>query len=72
MNDGNPSRVRGLINFDKLRMMGKRVRDITSLAATEYNFEPKPAIQNYLRKPPIEMSLTKLKEESVKCEPPEK
>ncbi|KAJ3112358.1 hypothetical protein HDU96_004664 [Phlyctochytrium bullatum] len=68
INDGNASQVNGMVNFDKLRMMGKRVKDISSLASTEFKFEPNPAIQNYLAKPPIEKSMTKLKELSLECE----
>ncbi|KAI8836368.1 ras guanine nucleotide exchange factor domain-containing protein [Chytridium lagenaria] len=51
INDGNASQVNGMVNFDKLRMMGKRVKDISSLAGTEFKFEANPAIQNYLAKP---------------------
>jgi hypothetical protein len=68
MNDGNQSKVHGMVNFDKLRMMGCRVKDITSLAGTEYKFEVKPAIQNYIAKPPIEKNMAKLKEMSIECE----
>ncbi|KAJ3291910.1 hypothetical protein HK104_005714 [Borealophlyctis nickersoniae] len=68
MNDGNQSTVRGMINFDKLRMMGNRVKDISSLANIEYKFEPNPPIQNYLSKPPVERSLAALKEMSLLCE----
>ncbi|KAJ3089202.1 hypothetical protein HK102_006959 [Quaeritorhiza haematococci] len=68
MNDGNQSTIRNMINFDKLRMMGNRVRDITALAAVEYQFQPNPAIQNYLAKPPTEKDLAKLKEMSIECE----
>ncbi|KAJ3215928.1 hypothetical protein HDU67_010159 [Dinochytrium kinnereticum] len=68
INDGNPSQVKGMVNFDKLRMMGKRVKDISSLVGTAYKFEANPAIQNYLAKPPIEKSMTKLKELSLECE----
>ena len=68
MNDGNQSTVRNMINFDKLRMMGNRVKDITALALIEYKFDPNPAVQNYLAKPPVEKSLTKLKEMSLECE----
>ncbi|KND00621.1 uncharacterized protein SPPG_03749 [Spizellomyces punctatus DAOM BR117] len=71
MNDGNESKIgteRQMINFDKLRMMGNRVKDISGLARVEYSFEPKPAIQNFLAKPPVEKSMTKLKEMSLECE----
>ncbi|KAI9362529.1 ras guanine nucleotide exchange factor domain-containing protein [Zopfochytrium polystomum] len=68
INDGNPSNVEGMINFDKLRMMGNRVKDITSFAKVGYKFEPNPAIQNYVGKPPIEKKLAVLKEMSNECE----
>ncbi|KAI8808455.1 ras guanine nucleotide exchange factor domain-containing protein [Cladochytrium replicatum] len=68
MNDGNESKVRGMINFDKLRMMANRVKDISALAAKEYKFEPNPAVLNYLAKPPIEKSMSKLKALSAECE----
>ncbi|KAI8816195.1 ras guanine nucleotide exchange factor domain-containing protein [Fimicolochytrium jonesii] len=75
MNDGNESKIgteRQMINFDKLRMMGNRVKDISALARIEYNFEPKPPIQNFLSKPPVEKSMAKLKELSLECEKSEK
>ncbi|KAI9202179.1 ras guanine nucleotide exchange factor domain-containing protein [Polychytrium aggregatum] len=66
MNDGNQSKVREMINFDKLRMMANRVKDISALVGIEYkDFVPNPMIQNYLAKPPIEKSITKLKEMSL-------
>lgn len=71
MNDGNESKIgaeREMINFDKLRMMGNRVKDISGLAGVEYSFESKPPIQNFLAKPPIEKSMAKLKEMSLDCE----
>ncbi|KAJ3107489.1 hypothetical protein HDU97_004085 [Phlyctochytrium planicorne] len=68
INDGNPSQVNGMVNFDKLRMMGNRVKDIISLVGIEFKYEPNPAVQNYLAKPPIEKSMTKLKELSLECE----
>ncbi|KAJ3019960.1 hypothetical protein HKX48_001505 [Thoreauomyces humboldtii] len=71
MNDGNESKMgeqRQMINFDKLRMMGNRVKDISGLGSVEYGFDPIPPIQNFLSKPPIEKSLAKLKEMSVECE----
>ena len=72
MNDGNPSLFREMINFDKLRMMANRVREIASLMTTTYPYEKISPIQNYLTQPPIEMNLNKLKDESLKCEPAEK
>ncbi|KAI9017327.1 ras guanine nucleotide exchange factor domain-containing protein [Gaertneriomyces semiglobifer] len=71
MNDGNASRIgeeKQMINFDKLRMMGNRVKEISALAHLEYSFEPKPAIQNFLSKPPVEKNEAKLKEWSLECE----
>ncbi|KAJ3209318.1 hypothetical protein HDU82_001020 [Entophlyctis luteolus] len=68
MNDGNSKMVQGMINFEKLRMMGNRVRDIVSLVAVEYKGDSKPHIQNYIAKPPVEKNMAKLKEMSVECE----
>ncbi|KAJ3033543.1 hypothetical protein HDV00_006078 [Rhizophlyctis rosea] len=68
MNDGNESKVRGMINFDKLRMMGSRVKDISNLVAIAYPYQPIPPIQNYLAKPVVERNWAKLKEMSVDCE----
>ncbi|KAI8620582.1 ras guanine nucleotide exchange factor domain-containing protein [Chytriomyces sp. MP71] len=68
MNDGNPKFVDGLVNFDKLRMMGNRVKDIVSLAAVDFTFSAQPAIQNFIAMPPVETSLAKLKELSLICE----
>ncbi|KAI3639487.1 hypothetical protein MIR68_002502 [Amoeboaphelidium protococcarum] len=68
MQDGNEKYFKGLLNFEKLRMMANRVKEIQKLTNTPFTYEPVPAIQNYLTKPPIEMNLAKLKEESLKCE----
>ncbi|KAJ3221580.1 hypothetical protein HK099_003367 [Clydaea vesicula] len=69
MNDGNQSKVREMINFDKLRMMSNRVKDITGLVARgSYKFELKSAIQNYISKPHVEKDVKKLKEMSKLCE----
>lgn len=62
MNDGNQSKVNGLINFDKLRMMAKRVKDISGLVKINYKFENDPTIANYIANPIIEKDLKKLKE----------
>ncbi|KAJ3408579.1 hypothetical protein HDV05_004940 [Chytridiales sp. JEL 0842] len=70
MNDGNASKVHGMVNFDKLRMMANRVKDIASLAGIEYKYEAKPAVQNYIAKPPVEKNMAKLKEMSAECEKP--
>ncbi|KAJ3064993.1 Rap guanine nucleotide exchange factor 2 [Podochytrium sp. JEL0797] len=72
MNDGNAKIVEGMINFEKLRMMGNRVQDIISLVAVDYKYEAKPHIQNYIAKPPIEKNMPKLKEMSLECEKSEK
>ncbi|KAJ3117360.1 hypothetical protein HK100_000840 [Physocladia obscura] len=72
MNDGNAKYVENMINFDKLRMMGNRVKDIVSLVAVEYKGEEKPPIQNYISKPPVEKNMSKLKEMSLECEKSEK
>lgn len=68
MNDGNQSKVREMINFDKLRMMGERVKDIAANASSPYAFLANPEVQNYLGRPHIEKSITKLKEYSLECE----
>ena len=72
MNDGNPSKIQDMINFDKLRMMSNCVSQIVTLSAGDYKFVEKPEIQNYLRLPPLEKNLTQLKQMSVLCEPAEK
>ncbi|KAI9334710.1 ras guanine nucleotide exchange factor domain-containing protein [Obelidium mucronatum] len=68
MNDGNAKMVEGMINFEKLRMMGNRVKDIVSLVAVEYKGDAQPHIQNYIAKPPVEKNMAKLKEMSLECE----
>ncbi|KAJ3247514.1 hypothetical protein HDU78_003927 [Chytriomyces hyalinus] len=68
MNDGNAKMVEGMINFEKLRMMGNRVNDIVSLVAVEYKGVAQPHIQNYIAKPPVEKGMAKLKEWSLECE----
>jgi hypothetical protein len=62
MNDGNQSKVNGLINFDKLRMMARRVKDISGLVKNNYKFESDPTIANYIVNPIVEKDLKKLKE----------
>lgn len=69
INDGNELRIfNNMINFDKLRMMAKRVRDITDMTQYEYDYEATPAVQNYLNKPTVERDVNKLKEWSLECE----
>lgn len=69
INDGNELRIfNNMINFDKLRMMAKRVRDITDMTNYGYEYDAKPAVQNYLNKPTVERDLVKLKELSLECE----
>ncbi|KAI8619959.1 ras guanine nucleotide exchange factor domain-containing protein [Chytriomyces sp. MP71] len=68
MNDGNTKMVEGMINFEKLRMMGNRVNDIVSLVGVEYKGKAESPIQNYIAKPPVEKNMAKLKEMSVECE----
>ncbi|KAJ1557563.1 Rap guanine nucleotide exchange factor 6, partial [Cladochytrium tenue] len=68
INDGNASKVDGMVNFDKLRMMGARVKDMLTFARIAYAFEADPAAQNYVAKPPVEKRLTTLKEWSSECE----
>ncbi len=72
MNDGNPSKIQTMINFDKLRMMSNCVSQIATLASGEYKFAERPEIQNYLRLPPTEKNLNSLKQLSLICEPVEK
>lgn len=70
INDGNESKIfTNMINFDKLRMMARRVHDITDMTKVQYIFSPKPIVQNYLNKPSIEKDSQKLKEMSLDCEP---
>ncbi|KAJ3347094.1 Ras protein-specific guanine nucleotide-releasing factor [Entophlyctis luteolus] len=68
MNDGNEKFIDGMINFERLRMMGCRVKEIVSLAEVNYSFSPDPAIQNFIAMPLVETSLAKLKEMSCLCE----
>jgi len=70
MNDGNPKRVNGLINFEKLRMMGRRVNDLVSMMDVRYEAQPITALQNYLHRPLVETSFAKLKMQSHMIEPP--
>jgi hypothetical protein len=70
MNDGNQSKVRDMINFDKLRMMANRVEDIAQLSEARYRFESNPVIANYISVPPDGgKNLGILKAWSVECEP---
>ena len=58
-----------MINFDKMRMMAKRVNDITSLGLIEYKYESNDKIQACLMNPIIIHDLVKLKQLSLECEP---
>ncbi|KAL7749253.1 hypothetical protein RI367_005405 [Sorochytrium milnesiophthora] len=69
LNDGNESRVHGLINFDKLAMMSDRVKEITQARKSRYSVTVDRVLQNYLKKPPTERDLRKLKEMSLELEP---
>jgi hypothetical protein len=61
INDGNPSKINGLINIDKLRMMAERVLEIVALAEKPYLFNPHTQILNYVKQPPVEKDQNKLK-----------
>lgn len=52
LNDGNPMRLQGLINFDKLRMMADKVSQITAWSAVPYSYEVHEDIQRYIKNPP--------------------
>lgn len=69
MNDGNPSKIKDLINFDKLRMMGGHVLELTQLAEVEYPYTIDPVITNYLHKPHLDMSFDALRDLSRALEP---
>ena len=62
INDGNPARINSQINVEKLRMMSKRVYEITSLSKSPYSFRHHPVLMNYITKLPADMDLNKLKE----------
>lgn len=68
MNDGNPSKMNGMINFEKLRMMAHCVRQIRNLASVDFPFLAMPEIQNFLGNPTVERDLVKLKAQSLLCE----
>jgi hypothetical protein len=68
INDGNTSKVKGLVNIEKLRMMANRVQEIVSLGGTLYNFERKSAMLNWLEKPIIETNINKLKQLATSLE----
>jgi hypothetical protein len=68
MNDGNPSRVRGLLNFEKMRMMSDTVQSIMNMLRVDYQFPLDGRLQRYLQFAAIERSHEKLKEMSILCE----
>ena len=70
-NDGNASKISNMINFEKLRMMADRVKGVNLLVGKQYKFDLNPVIMNYVTRPPVEKSMTKLKEQSLLCEPAE-
>lgn len=55
INDGNPSKIDGLVNIDKLRMIAERVLQITSVAKILYDFQTNPALLNYISRPPMDL-----------------
>jgi len=72
MNDGNESKVNGMINFDKLRMMAKRVKDISKLVNFSYsNIQSDTTLQNYISHPMVK-DLKDLKNASLAIEPKDK
>jgi len=72
MNDGNDAKVNGMINFDKLRMMAKRVKDISKLVDYSYNdIQSDITLQNYISHPMVN-DLKKLKNLSLTIEPKDK
>jgi len=69
MNDGNEAKINGMINFDKLRMMAKRVKDISKLINYSYdNINIDNALQNYISHPMVK-NLKELKDKSLAIEP---
>ncbi|KAI8892585.1 ras guanine nucleotide exchange factor domain-containing protein [Globomyces pollinis-pini] len=67
-NDGNQSKVDGMINVDKLRCLAEKVQDLSLKGSTPYPFEKKSAALNYLEKPLIEKNFDKLKELAAELE----
>lgn len=68
INDGNPKMIKNLVNFDKCRSLAERIHDLKSLTSVSYPYEPDPPILNYVSRPIIEKSITKLKELSIESE----
>jgi len=54
LNDGNPSRINNLVNFEKLRLLYTRVTDTLALAAVSYPFEKTKEIRDYIHNPNCE------------------
>ncbi|ORX83849.1 ras GEF [Anaeromyces robustus] len=72
MNDGNDAKVNGMINFDKLRMMAKRVKDISKLVDYSYkNIQSNNTLENYISHPMVK-GLKELKQLSLNIEPKDK
>jgi len=72
MNDGNESKINGMINFDKLRMMAKRVKDISKLVKFSYtDIQSDTTLQNYISHPMVK-DLKDLKNLSLTIEPKDK
>ncbi len=68
MNDGNPSRVKGLVNFEKMRTMSDMAQSIGDLLRLDYDFSADEGMQAYLQFGFIERSHDRLKEMSLQCE----
>ena len=68
INDGNPSKLKSLLNVEKLRMMAHRVQEIVSLGSALYPMERDTAIINWLQKPVVETKMALLKQKAIALE----
>ena len=68
MNDGNPSKIKDMINFDKLRTMANKAKDIVAKENVCYTFKKNEAIYMYLSKADIITDFETLKNMGKECE----
>jgi hypothetical protein len=59
--DGNPSKINGLINIDKLRSLAERVLEIVALADKPYPFAHNGQIYNFISRLSVNKDQNELK-----------
>ena len=71
LEDGNPDRVQGLVNFDKLRRVTDTISAVQQYQNDVYAFKEVPQLQEYLANMPDPMDDQEAYERSIEIEPRE-